>query len=267
MRQNVFCASKPDFDTIDQYDAQEFLGYLLDGLHEDLNLVRDRPTRRALTTEDEDEIERLPEIIGAELEWRRGLEQDNSIIVDLFTGQFRSKLTCLTCRKTSSTFNPFTMLSVPLPVLPPDRPYLELAECINSLLSADVMQGDNAWNCPRCRRPRPATKWLSISRLPPVLIIHFKRFASIESVSGKVQTPVDFPLNELDLGELLPPIPPGTAEPPQHRLYELYAVINHYQTDSAGSSSGHCELLNLTDLIRELTSACACWFWRLQTLP
>jgi ubiquitin carboxyl-terminal hydrolase 6/32 len=39
-----------------------------------------------------------------------------SIIVDLFYGQLKSKVTCLTCHFESVRFDPFSLLSLPLPV-------------------------------------------------------------------------------------------------------------------------------------------------------
>lgn len=33
----------PQFTGMDQHDAQEFLAFLMDGLHEDLNRVKDKP--------------------------------------------------------------------------------------------------------------------------------------------------------------------------------------------------------------------------------
>jgi len=32
------------------------------------------------------------------------------------------------------------------------------------------------WNCPRCKQKRDAVKKLDISKLPPILVIHFKRY-------------------------------------------------------------------------------------------
>lgn len=37
-------------------------------------------------------------------------------------------------------------------------------------------------NCPKCKKARTATKSLSLSRLPPVLLIHLKRFSSKNGV-------------------------------------------------------------------------------------
>jgi len=47
--------------------------------------------------------------------WDAHKKRNNSIIVDLFHGQFKSKLICPDCGKISITFDPFNMLSIPIP--------------------------------------------------------------------------------------------------------------------------------------------------------
>ena len=43
------------------------------------------------------------------------LSKDDSFITDLFLGQFRSTLKCTTCHNESVTFEPFWVISVPIP--------------------------------------------------------------------------------------------------------------------------------------------------------
>ena len=46
--------------------------------------------------------------------WNKHILRNESFIQDLFGGQFRSKLTCSVCKRISITFDPFTMVSVPI---------------------------------------------------------------------------------------------------------------------------------------------------------
>ncbi|OZJ02043.1 hypothetical protein BZG36_05083 [Bifiguratus adelaidae] len=98
------------FTGYQQHDSQELLAFLLDGLHEDLNRILKKPY-----------IE-LPDVDGqpdeeiAEQSWRYHKARNDSIIVDLFQGQFKSKLVCLECGKVSVTFDPFMYLSLPMPI-------------------------------------------------------------------------------------------------------------------------------------------------------
>lgn len=92
-----------------QHDAQEFMAFLLDGLHEDLNRIKNKPY-----TENIDSDGR-PDKVVADESWRLYKQRNDSIVVDIFQGQYKSKLVCPVCHKVSITFDPFLYLSVPLP--------------------------------------------------------------------------------------------------------------------------------------------------------
>lgn len=101
---------------------------------------------------------------------------------------------------------------------------------------------------------------LTLCRLPPVLLIHLKRFSFKGPFTEKLETVVDFPLNNLDLTNYMPsPLPPGLnkdnkelygrpqslqPEDPRRQLppykYDLFGVTNHFGT----LSNGHCEPSN-----------------------
>ena len=48
--------------------------------------------------------------------WDNHLLRNRSIVVDLFHGQLKSCVRCLSCGHTSVRFDPFTYLSLPLPM-------------------------------------------------------------------------------------------------------------------------------------------------------
>lgn len=106
---SVIAGFAPQFSGYSQHDAQEFLAFLLDGLHEDLNRVKHKPY---LEVKDVDG--RLDEEVADE-HWRDHLARNDSVIVDLCQGQYRSTLVCPVCKKLSITFDPFMYLSLPLP--------------------------------------------------------------------------------------------------------------------------------------------------------
>lgn len=99
----------PQFSGFNQHDSQEFLAFLLDGLHEDLNRVKCKPYIEAKDTGGRPDDELADEY------WKNHLARNDSIIVDLFQGQYRSMLVCPVCKKVSVTFDPFMYLSLPLP--------------------------------------------------------------------------------------------------------------------------------------------------------
>ncbi|KAL6068112.1 Ubiquitin carboxyl-terminal hydrolase 11 [Balamuthia mandrillaris] len=101
----------PQFSGYQQHDSQEFLTFVLDGLHEDLNRVVDKPYMEEglCFVPHQSDVER------AEISWARHLQRNQSVIVDLFQGQLQSAVTCPTCDHVSVTFDPFMFLSLPVP--------------------------------------------------------------------------------------------------------------------------------------------------------
>ncbi|TDH11101.1 hypothetical protein EPR50_G00082260 [Perca flavescens] len=93
-----------------QHDSQELLSFLLDGLHEDLNRVKNKEYIELR------DAEGRPDQEVAEEAWRNHRRRNDSVIVDTFHGLFKSTLVCPECHKVSVTFDPFCYLSVPLPV-------------------------------------------------------------------------------------------------------------------------------------------------------
>uniref|UniRef100_A0A8C7J0X9 ubiquitinyl hydrolase 1 n=1 Tax=Oncorhynchus kisutch TaxID=8019 RepID=A0A8C7J0X9_ONCKI len=105
----IVASKASQFTGYAQHDAQEFMAFLLDGLHEDLNRIQNKPY-----TETVDSDGRLDEVVAEEA-WQRHKMRNDSFIVDLFQGQYKSKLVCPMCSKVSITFDPFLYLPVPLP--------------------------------------------------------------------------------------------------------------------------------------------------------
>ncbi|RYQ91432.1 hypothetical protein Ahy_B09g097304 isoform B [Arachis hypogaea] len=99
----------PQFSGYNQHDSQELLAFLLDGLHEDLNRVKQKPY-----IEMKDSDGRPDEEIAYEC-WKNHMARNDSLIVDVCQGQYKSTLVCPVCGKISITFDPFMYLSLPLP--------------------------------------------------------------------------------------------------------------------------------------------------------
>ncbi|XP_064417656.1 ubiquitin carboxyl-terminal hydrolase 15 isoform X3 [Latimeria chalumnae] len=100
----------PQFSGYQQQDSQELLAFLLDGLHEDLNRIRKKPY---IQLKDADG---RPDKVVAEEAWENHIKRNDSIIVDIFHGLFKSTLVCPKCFKVSVTFDPFCYLTLPLPM-------------------------------------------------------------------------------------------------------------------------------------------------------
>ncbi|KAK0202664.1 hypothetical protein DFS33DRAFT_1342014 [Desarmillaria ectypa] len=103
----------PQFSGYQQHDSQELVAFLLDGLHEDLNRVLKKPYIENPDWEGGGDLE-LVQL--AKKSWEGYKRRNDSVIVDLFQGQYQSTLVCPECRKVSITFDPFMYLTLPLPV-------------------------------------------------------------------------------------------------------------------------------------------------------
>ncbi|CAK4258371.1 unnamed protein product [Aphanomyces euteiches] len=106
---NALAKFNRQFDNYDQHDSQELLAFLLSGLSEDLNRVKEMPA----PVEQPDSDGRCDTVVADEW-WQNYLKREVSIIVALFMGQYKSLLSCNTCHHQSASFEPFTFLQLPL---------------------------------------------------------------------------------------------------------------------------------------------------------
>ncbi|KAF1829158.1 cysteine proteinase [Decorospora gaudefroyi] len=191
----------------EQQDAKEFLEFVLDYMHEDLNITWNKAPLKPLTDKEELIRERYPRQYSAKIEWGRYQHRDMSVVGDMFAGQHASQLTCQTCGNTSTTYEAFWSISVEIP----REGECDLRQCLQSYCAPERLAGDELWRCPRCKKDREAVKKITITRAPDTLVIHFKRFSASRTESArKVRTPVHFPLQRLDMGPFIEP--PMTAE-------------------------------------------------------
>lgn len=100
----------PQFAGYAQHDSQEFMSFLLDGLHEDLNRVKNKPY-----VEMKDFNGTVPDKQMADESWRNHKARNQSVVVDNCMAQLRSHITCPVCQHQSITFDPYMSLSVPIP--------------------------------------------------------------------------------------------------------------------------------------------------------
>ncbi|XP_043797183.1 ubiquitin carboxyl-terminal hydrolase 20-like isoform X5 [Apis laboriosa] len=216
----------PRFMGYSQQDAQEFLRYLLEGLHEDVNRVTVKP--QPIHTD-------IPEMYTdsqkAVESWKRYLRSEDSMIVDVFVGQLRSSLHCTSCDHVSVTLDPFWDLSLPIPAR---SGTVKLSQCLEHFTREEVLDGDEKPTCSKCQMRRKCTKSFSIQKFPKILVIHLKRFSPMERFRSKLNVMVDFPLTGLDLSAFAAPRVPGCT-------YNLYGVANHSGTTHSGHYTAYCK--------------------------
>lgn len=225
----------------EQQDCHEFLNFLLDGLHEDLNIKGNKPRLKPLNEKEEAKRESMSVHTVSAIEWARHLNNNESPISWHFQGQYLSRLECRVCGCRSTTYNPFSCLSIPIPS---HKSHVNLEDCFEQFTRPEVLDGDDAWSCPRCKKRQPTIKTMRISRMPDFLIIHLKRFKHHGGIwgSNKLTTFVKYPCNEAYL-DLLPYwLPANDLQTLDHSLhyqsppfkYKLYGVANHFGTLKGG---------------------------------
>lgn len=215
----------PQFGGFEQHDAHEFLAYLMDGLHEDLNRVQQRPY-----VEIKDSDGRPDETVAAE-SWHGYLRRNKSVVVDLFQGQLKSTVMCRSCSYSNVKFDPFMYLS--LPVHSGEEPFKDLHSCLQAFTWTEHLKGDECWRCPKCKAFVEADKKFDLWKTPPILVVHLKRFKYNLAFDDKIkiQDTVAFPLEGWDLSHYFPYHRDLHKTPP---VYDLYAVVNHHGSCSNG---------------------------------
>ena len=92
-----------------QQDSNEFMSVFLDYLNEDLNRVS---KKEYIEMKEKGENETDEEC--AKRFWECNLKRNDSIVTDLFCGQFKSTITCPDCGWINITFDPFDTINLPL---------------------------------------------------------------------------------------------------------------------------------------------------------
>eukprot|EP00795_Rhopilema_esculentum_P016842 gene16842-8313_t len=217
----------PRFVGYNQQDSQEFLRFLLEGLHDDLNISREKLKDQPSDTSSLSDTEQ------ARAAWERYERREKSIISDLFVGQLKSTLTCTECKYRSLTFDPFWDLSLPIPSSRSRTSLLSgkvsLDDCFKRFTQEEVLDGDEKPTCEKCKKRRKCLKQFSIERFPQILVIHLKRFSGLR-YRTKLETMIDFPL-ALNLSSYAA----SNATRRSEAQYNLYGISNH----SGGTYSGH----------------------------
>lgn len=97
------------FQGFGQHDSHECINTVLDLLGEDLYRKGKKPYI------DLDEKENLEEEDAAADAWNRHVHRNESIVTDLFHGQYKSTVQCSKCPRISITFDPMVVMSLPIP--------------------------------------------------------------------------------------------------------------------------------------------------------
>ena len=107
---NLIRKQFPNFLPNVQQDAHEFLSLFLDTLHEDINRIS---IKQYINLKEKQIGE--DDITASNRWWKSHKLREDSIVSDLFYGQYKSDIKCLSCKKSSITYDPFMFLPLPIP--------------------------------------------------------------------------------------------------------------------------------------------------------
>ncbi|EPS27485.1 hypothetical protein PDE_02428 [Penicillium oxalicum 114-2] len=223
-----------------QQDAQEFLGFLLEELHEEC----DRAAKHVSKAQNAKETDGSASVheAGGDGEWLEvGHKQKAAVtqlsgaitaetpITRIFGGKLRSEFK-VPGNKTSVTMEPYQPLQ--LDIGAPD--VHNILDALKGLTKPESIQGDfNSSRGPNVT----ATKQMFIETLPPVLILHLKRFQydSITGATQKIWKKVGYPL-DLEIPREVFPAHRRNALAAQGGLpkYRLMGVIYHHGKNASG---------------------------------
>lgn len=242
----------PQFRGHRQHDAHEFLRYMLDRLHTELQCV----STATATTESNvdlaiDDAQKhttkdwngSPNSITSETNGT--IRKRSSIVTNVFGGTLQSEVRCLICGMISKKHDPFLDLSLDIPEKfykesdSDGRPVCNIADCLSSFTEIEELAETELYYCSSCKCKQKSTKRFWIRRLPNVLCLHIKRFRWNNFFRTKIDLRINFPIESLDMSQYVL----NNASDPRHpslnnnnNIYDLAAVVVHHGN---GSSCGH----------------------------
>jgi ubiquitin C-terminal hydrolase len=219
-----------------QHDQHEYLTFLLRTVHDTVNvpsrltICGDRTPTSYADRLELDSIKSL-RMEGMSLSTGNLDTRDtlcyNSVVVEMFTGQYRSQTQCQNtdCKYISDRFECFRCCE--LPIGNQDRTSVTISDVLTEFVS--VTQLDDGYECDRCGQRTRSKRRCTFWRLPEVLIFNLKRIMHNGHHPSRDDRQVDA-TQVLDMSAYL------TAPRPESSKYELYATGNHHGTDGGG----HC---------------------------
>nr|XP_010942663.1 ubiquitin carboxyl-terminal hydrolase 17 [Elaeis guineensis] len=152
------------------------------------------------------------------------LVEETTLIQLIFGGYLRSKIRCMRCQGKSERCERMMDLTVEI-----NGDIGTLEEALSRFTATEILDGENMYQCDRCKSYERAKKKLTILEAPNILTIALKRFQS--GKFGKLNKSIRFP-EYLDLARYMS----GTDD--KFAVYRLYAVVVHLDIMNA-SFSGH----------------------------
>lgn len=111
--------------------------------------------------------------------------QATTLVHQIFGGYLRSRVKCSLCKSVSDTYDPYLDIALEI------RQAANIVRALELFVKPDVLSGENAYLCAKCKKKVPASKRFSIHRTSNVLTLSLKRFANFSG--GKITKDVGYP--------------------------------------------------------------------------
>uniref|UniRef100_A0A8D3CV51 Ubiquitin carboxyl-terminal hydrolase n=1 Tax=Scophthalmus maximus TaxID=52904 RepID=A0A8D3CV51_SCOMX len=228
-----------------QEDAEEYLGFTLNGLHEEMLALKKlispqeekAPTPNGPESQpavEEDVADKDGE--GSDDEWEQvGPRNKTSItrqadfvrtpITDIFGGHIRS-VVYQQNSKESATLQPFFTLQLDIQ----SEKIRTVQEALDTLVARESVQGYTS----KTKQEIEISRRVTLEELPPVLVLHLKRFV-FEKTGGcqKLTKNIDYPV-DLEISKDILSSGVRSKVVKGQRTYRLFAVVYHHGNSATG---------------------------------
>ncbi|PFH59780.1 hypothetical protein XA68_11888 [Ophiocordyceps unilateralis] len=219
---NLCKSSDPQsqFGGPEQQDAQEFMSFVMEQMHDETNSRRDRAGKV-----EQPKAARGRPLVEAAIEyWRNHTQLNQSIIDRYWRGVELSAVECMGCHTRTHTFSPFGWVPV---TVGPGRD-MTLYEALNHYVAENRLDD---FACDHCQGKRVAMQSMSFARMPPLLCISFRRFNYDGRDFSKSNAAISWDFNDVDLSPYFLGADAdsggGDSAFTAPFRYECYAVIVH----------------------------------------
>ncbi|XP_074703531.1 ubiquitin carboxyl-terminal hydrolase 36 isoform X4 [Strix aluco] len=137
--------------------------------------------------------------------------QATTLVHQIFGGYLRSRVKCVKCEAVSDTYDPYLDMALDI------GQSRNIKQALEQFVKLELLDGDNAYSCAKCKQKVLACKRFTIHRASNVLTLSLKRFSDFGG--GKITKDVAYP-------EFLN-IRPYMSEKGDPVMYSLYAVLVH----------------------------------------
>jgi len=139
----------------------------------------------------------------------------------------------------------------------------ELSQLLKWFTEEERLGADDAWYCNKCKEHKEAFKKLEFHRTPPVLVLQLKRFQFTRWSRERLNTPVRFPLEGLDISPYCTESSRRNENSdPAKTTYDLAALSKHIGSLGGGHYVAYCrssqdgEWYNFDDgMVRQVSAA------------